>query len=318
MKLPSRFSIGVVVTLVGLGQLAVVIGLSYWLTTKPSLDTQSVQVAAWPGETVPEVAAKPQVTTSIALPPIPVPTHTAQAVLVIDRSTGAVLYEHQADKPLMPASTTKLVTALVAWKEYAKDELVLINTGPTIGQSLRFAENEQMSVHDLVKALLISSANDAALALANHYKDSGYQGFVMAMNQFARELKLSQSHFVNVSGLESPGHTMSARDLAIVADYLLSDPELAAIVDTTASSVTGESGQVYPLRTTNQLLVSNPAVYGIKTGWTDNAGECLVAGMRIDDRDVLTVVLGSQDRFGETEALLAWGDSVLRELASLR
>jgi D-alanyl-D-alanine carboxypeptidase (penicillin-binding protein 5/6) len=218
----------------------------------------------------------------------------------------------------MPASTTKLITALVAWNEFDREEKVVIDTGTTIGQSLRFSPGEVMTVRDLVKALLISSANDAALALANHYPESGYQGFVAAMNQFADNLNLTQSHFVNVSGLESPGHTMSARDLAVVADYLLSDPELAAIVDTTAASVVGESGRVYPLRTTNQLLSKNPSVYGIKTGWTDNAGECLVAGMKIDDQDVLTVVLGSQDRFGETEALLAWGDSVLRELALLR
>jgi len=242
----------------------------------------------------------------------PPPVLTAEAVVVIDIESGVVLYSMGGNSRLKPASTTKIITALVALDSYSLDEVLLVKRLPGGGAMMGLAIGDKVSVENLLYGLLVASGNDAALALADNY-EGGYRGFVAKMNEKAKELHMDDSNFVNPMGFEGAGHYSTALDLARVASFALSNRIIKKIVAIPEITVSDSSySKWYRLENINELLGESSGVSGIKTGWTEEAGECLVAAAQRNGRKILTVVLGSEDRFSETEALLNWAYSTYK------
>jgi D-alanyl-D-alanine carboxypeptidase (penicillin-binding protein 5/6) len=157
-----------------------------------------------------------------------------------------------------------------------------------------------------LKALLIPSGNDAAFVLATHHP-LGYAGFTAAMNNVAQELHLDESHFSNPSGLDQQDQTASAHDLAILANEIMKDPVLRQIVGTPHTVISDTTGTIHhSLQSTHELLGVEDGVIGVKTGTTEFAGENLITAVNRDGHEVIIVVLGSQQRYGETKALIHW------------
>lgn len=258
---------------------------------------------------------------SRAFPPNPVlaaespfPVISGQGAFAVDLNSGVPLYEKNADAALLPASTTKIITALVALDSYQLDQVLTVGKGVKVdGQKMGLYSGEQMKVEDLLYGLLVYSANDAAIVLAQNYcapqntQSCGYEVFVNAMNQKAAELFMTNSHFDNPVGLDGTNQRSTAKDLVRASEVAMRNPQFAKMVGTkqiTVTDVTGKS--VYNLRNINTLLGSVPGVTGVKTGWTENARENLVTYVERDGHRVIIAVLGSQDRFGETKELTDW------------
>ncbi len=238
---------------------------------------------------------------------LPPPALSAQAVMVIDTATQTTLFESQPHLKLYPASTTKIMTGLIALENLSPDQLVTISEEDnSIGQSMKLIQGEQLTVRDLLYGTLVGSGNDAALALAQAY-EGGYPAFVELMNQKASKLELNNTHFTNVSGLENPNHYTSAHDLALLTLHALQNQEFAHYVSMKKITVTSLDGQIdHPLYNTNLLLGTLEGVEGVKTGWTQAAGDCLVTSVNRNGRRIITVVLGSQDRFADSRQLIEW------------
>jgi serine-type D-Ala-D-Ala carboxypeptidase (penicillin-binding protein 5/6) len=243
----------------------------------------------------------------LVLPQDFVQTLTAESVMVIDVPSSSILLSKNTDRQTYPASTTKLMTALVARDLYQLDEHVEIKAEAfTQGTTVGFEIGEHVAVIDLLKGLLISSGNDAAFALANHHPQ-GYEGFVKGMNSLAKELHLNQAHFNNPSGLDEITHQITPRDLALIAKEVMKDPVLKDIVGTKMSQITDNSGEIkHQLSTTNDLLGVVPGVVGVKTGTTPLAGEVLVTDWQHEGREVIIVVMNSRDRYADTKAIINW------------
>ena len=236
------------------------------------------------------------------------PIFSAQGVLAVDMDSSVTLFEKDADKPLLPASTTKIVTALVAMDAYSDDQVIEIGNISVEGQKMWLKKGEKITVSDLLYGLLVYSANDAAEALAQNYA-GGRDAFILAMNDKARSLHLENTNFSNPSGLDGNGnHIVStARDLIRVASYAMKNPKFAEIVRTKELTVKSVDGKIaHKLTNVNELLGKVPGVLGVKTGWTESARENLVTYLERDDHRIMIAVLGSQGRFGETKELINW------------
>jgi D-alanyl-D-alanine carboxypeptidase len=234
------------------------------------------------------------------------PIISAQAALVVDLDSMVPLYEKNPDTPLLPASTTKIVTALVAM-DYFSDDAVLTVDGLKIpGQTMGLIRGETLTAKSLLEGLLIYSANDAAEVLAENYV-GGRSAFIEAMNVKAKELKLINSHFENPTGFDNGTHYSTARDLIRVSQIAMQNPRFSRIVKIKEETVTSVDGKTkHRLVSTNELLGSVPGVLGVKTGWTEEARENLVTYIERDGHRVMFALLGSQDRFGETKELINW------------
>lgn len=246
------------------------------------------------------------------------PYVSAQAVVVQDAKSKALLYAKSPDTLVLPASTTKIMTALIALDTWTDLETVITvqNEDRALGQTINLIKGEQLTVQNLLYGLLVHSGNDVALALADNYcapkakgevGPCGYDAFVSAMNAKAQALHLDHTVFKNPSGIEQYGHVTTARDLAILAGIALKNPLIAEIVATKSKVITDVTGEiVHPLHTTNELLGVLPGLKGIKTGWTEHAGECLVSVVERDGHTLVIVVMNSLDRFADTATLVEW------------
>jgi len=238
---------------------------------------------------------------------VQLPWLSARSVIVVDVDSKAVLFSKYPDWQLYPASTTKMMTALVAFENYHLDEIVTVgDLNNSYGQSMKLENGDQLTVENLLYGLLVQSGNDAALVLADHFPE-GYQAFIEKMNQKAKELHLSQTFFKNPSGIESSGHVSTVHDLALLGAEVIKNQTLAEMVAAPAIVVTDVTGEKdYQLTNINQLVGRIPGVKGIKTGWTENAGECLVTLVERNGHQVIIALLGSSDRFGETKIIIDW------------
>lgn len=247
------------------------------------------------------------------------PTLTAKAWLLYDVDADKTLYARNADQALPPASLTKLMTALLVLETNDLTATVTIQGADLIGgSSMNLQVGETLTVEQLLWGLLTVSGNDAAAALARHTAGS-VKAFVEQMNQRAMALGLKQTHFVNPEGNDVAQHVTSANDLLVLARKDWAFPLFQKIVGTTDITVAG-----HDLHNTNELLGKFPGANGIKTGTTDNAGECLVASIMHNRHQVLSIVLGSTDRYSDTMALDAayqanyrWIDGNLNEVSVL-
>lgn len=235
------------------------------------------------------------------------PQSSAQAIYIFEPSTGTVLYAKNPDKALPMASTTKIMTALVALDIYPPDEILTVHTADdAVGHTMKLLPQDRLTVTDLLYGLLVNSGNDAALALAENYPGGDYRDFIALMNQKASALGLTNTRFSNASGLDDPSHYTSVRDLSLLAKKLLENDLLRQIVATKEITVTSATNHSYLLTSTNQLLGTVPGVLGLKTGWTPVAGECLVTFSNRDGHQLITAILGSQNRFSDSENLINW------------
>ncbi len=244
----------------------------------------------------------------------PAPVLTAKSVLVIDRDSAVVSYQKNDNARLLPASTVKIMTALVALDHYRPEEILTVGDIKVDGQKIGLISGEKISMQALLNGLLVASGNDAAIVLAQNYT-GGQQEFVKAMNLKARELNLKNTYYANPTGLDSddkdnllPHHSFtSTLDLARLTMQALRNPLFSQIVATPQITVSDESGKaIYQLDNVNQLLGQVEGLKGVKTGWTKEAGECLVSYTERNGKGIVSVVLGSNDRFGETARIVDW------------
>ncbi len=234
------------------------------------------------------------------------PALSAQSAIVVDVDSKALLVSKNPDLKLLPASTTKIMTALVALDNYDLDDYVTINQLNVEGQLMDLELGERITVENLLYGLLVQSGNDAAIALANHHPD-GKKAFIKLMNQKLTDLNLTNSQFQNPTGLDEYGHYTTVHDLSLLAAQAMQNQTFQKIVKTKSITVTDKSGEItHELEAINELLGHVPGLEGIKTGWTELAGECLVTYTKRENKDIIVVVLGSLDRFGESEQLIDW------------
>lgn len=252
--------------------------------------------------------------------PLPEPAIDAPAGILVDAGSGEVITARspRVERPI--ASTTKLMTALLALESAELDDVF---TAPRyeaapVESKIDLAEGERMAVRDLLAALLLESANDAAATIAKGVSGSE-AAFVEAMNVRARELGLSDTHYENPIGFDDPGNYSSPRDLATLATYLLRDRRFARIVDRPRAVLeTGARRRVVENR--NSLVAAYPEVDGVKTGHTAGAGWVLVGASTARDAGVVSVVLGASSeeaRDGESRELLEYGMSLFERRSVL-
>jgi len=237
------------------------------------------------------------------------PALTADAAILMDWRTGQVLYTKNAYERRPPASTTKILTAVVVLESADLSEKVTIsrNAAWTPGSFMPLREGQVLTVGELLWGILLRSANNGCVALAEHIAGSE-RAFVELMNRRAVELGAVNTHFVNSNGLHHPAHYTTACDLAIIARYALTLPAFETLVRTRETTLytDGTDGEM-ALRNTNSLLWTFAGADGVKTGTTNQAGKCLVASATRGGRRLLSVVLHSDDRYRDSDRLLAWG-----------
>lgn len=230
----------------------------------------------------------------------------ARSAIAVDLDSMVTLYEKDADTRLLPASTTKMMTALIVLENYPLDRVLVKDAVKIDGTLAGLKTNERMTVSNLLYAMLIGSGNDAAYVLAENYP-GGNSAFVEAMNQKAQLLRLKNTHWTNSIGLDQEEHYSSARDLMILAAEAIKNPFFARVVSIPEVVITDITGkEVHWLKNTNELIGKMAGFKGIKTGKTEKAGECLVALFEKDSHRVITVILNSQNRIRETENLTNW------------
>lgn len=238
---------------------------------------------------------------------IPVPDISSRAVFIKDLTTDTTLFQKNANESLPIASTTKVMTALVAIKYFKPNSVLIVGDSAYVaGSKVGLAKNEDLSFRSLLYGMLLNSGNDAAFTIAENYP-GGISGFVDAMNKEAQSLGLRATHFDNPAGFDSPNHYSSASDLDKITEEALKIGELARIFATKQTSIASlDKKYTHQLQNLNKLLSQVSGVLGVKTGYTDVAKENLVTLVERERKRVLIVVLGSDDRFGESTQLIDW------------
>lgn len=237
------------------------------------------------------------------------PEVSAAAWILYDATHDVVLASEGADEPRAMASTTKMMTSLLAIEHGGLDDEVRVSDdAAAIGEAeVDLEPGEVLTLRQLVTALMIRSANDASIAVAEHVSGSE-EAFVARMNERAAELGLESTQFANPHGLDAPGHFSSAEDLLTLARVAMDQPLFAELARTRRAVLPPDStGDVRVVVATNQLLGEYPGLIGVKTGFTSAAGLCLVSVARRDGRTLYAVVLGSEAHFADTTALLDHG-----------
>lgn len=254
------------------------------------------------------------------------PKIASTSAILVEESTQKILYEKNAYEKMYPASTTKILTAILTLENCSLDEMATVSRNaiyslPAGYVNANLQPGEEMAVKDLLYALMVKSANDAAIVLAEHI-GSSIENFAEIMNAKARELGCQNTHFVNPNGIHNDNHYTTAYDLYLIASYCMKNETFRKYVSTT--SYTLPATNQYPATdrictTTNDMLRSksqyyNENVIGIKTGYTTEAKNCLIAGARKNNTELISVTLqggtnsdGLSERYVDTNALFNYG-----------
>lgn len=237
----------------------------------------------------------------------------AKSAILLEPSTGEVLYEMNSDQQTAPASITKIMSLLLIMEAIENKSMSLEDVisasehACSMGGSQIWLEpGETMTVHDLLKAAVIASANDATVALGEHIAGSE-EGFVVLMNEKAKSLGMTNTHFVNATGLDAEGHVSSARDVAIMSAELIKYPLIKNYTTVWMDTLRDGSSE---LVNTNKLVRFYEGTTGLKTGTTSNAGYCLSATAERDGMELVAVVMDgetSAERFNAAKKLLDYG-----------
>lgn len=277
--------------------------------------------AAATAEALPVPAQPVAVATAVPTPPgpppparmreLPPPALAARAAVVVDGESGAVLYDKDARTPLPPASTTKILTALLAIERGNLDEVVevALDDRRYWGSVMGLVNGDRFTLRDLLYGLMLPSGNDAAYVIAAHIAGSE-RAFAGLMNDRSRELGLTESQWVNASGLgREESNLVSAHDLAQIARAAMAQPEFVRIVNTRAWTARGS--RVIGMRNGNELLYAYPGADGVKIGFGGRlAGNTVVGSATRGGHRLFVVALNTPDRPGESAALLNWAYAV--------
>ncbi len=251
---------------------------------------------------------------ALVLCPLPVqaePELVGEAAALIDSRNGQLLFEKNSTKRMYPASTTKILTAIIALERGNLDDIVSI---PRVacnieGSAIGLQEEERITLNDLLYALMLNSGNDTAVAIACHIGGS-VEEFTRMMNELAVRIGAENSNFKNPNGLPDPDHYTTARDMALIAHYAMQNPEFRKIVSTRSTTIQRDvpDAQIY-LENSNKLLWNYDGTIGIKTGYTNDARQCLVSAAARQDREMIAVVFKSEGNniWSDSRALLDYG-----------
>lgn len=244
------------------------------------------------------------------------PTIYAKNYILIDMESAYPLYVKNADIQVPIASTTKIMTAIIVLENYNLDDIITISQSAAtqIGSDIYLRTNEKMTIENLLYALLVRSGNDAAMALAEKI---GLDEFVKKMNEKAQYLGLNNTHFKDPAGLDDSGHS-TAKDLAILAAYALRNKQFKKYIKTAEITITSTDGQItHKLESSNRLIKPDESLFysegiGIKTGFTPDAGHCLVAAAQRNNHTLISIILYTyentkQASAKESKKLLQWG-----------
>ena len=241
------------------------------------------------------------------------PQVAGRAALLMDSKSGEILYAYNADVSLPPASTTKILTGIIAIERTKLSDIVTGGKNPTlvVPSAIGLHEGETITMENLLYSLLVKSANDAAVAVAEHVAGS-VPAFTRLMNKKARELGATNSNFVNPHGLSDPEHYSTAHDLAIIGRYAMQNPVFREFVATKVKVIPRvDDSDIKWLQNSNKLLWRYEGAIGIKTGYTSEAKNCLVAAAVRGNQEMIAVVLGEPGNNVWTDAqnLLDYGFS---------
>ncbi|HXH60425.1 MAG TPA: D-alanyl-D-alanine carboxypeptidase family protein, partial [Fimbriimonadaceae bacterium] len=233
---------------------------------------------------------------------------TAESAIVIAARSGKVLYEKDADAKRYPASTTKIMTALLLAERVDPDTIITApdDVESVGGSSLHLRPGEKVSAGDLLLAILLRSANDAAYTVAL-YMGGSVENFAKMMNDRAKEIGCTNTHFVNPHGLHDPDHYTTARDLAKIARVAMQNKRFAKAAGSISKTISrSDDEEDVVIKTHNKFLETRPDATGVKTGWTVPAGRCFVGSAERDGLSVITVVLKSDDWLDDSDVLADW------------
>lgn len=224
------------------------------------------------------------------------PIINSRAAIVIDRESKRILYNKKAFEKRAMASTTKIMTAIVALENSKLDEEIIVSkkSAGIGGSRLGLKAKDKITMLDLIYGLMLRSGNDAAAQIAETI-GGNYEGFAVLMNKKAKELGLDNTHFVTPHGLDNPNHYTTAYELALLTDYALNNKKFAEIVNCKTKTIL-INGRQMDLYNTNELLGNLNGVNGVKTGFTNNAGRCLVTSCTRNDQNLISVVLGADTK----------------------
>ena len=236
------------------------------------------------------------------------PSVSARSATLYEPTTKSFIYTKNADERLPFASTTKIMTALIAIEHGELDRQITVADGACgiEGSSLYLKAGEVMTMRDLVTALMLRSANDAAAAIA-YAISGGIEEFADLMNERALKLGLENTHFMNPHGLDAEGHYTTARELALIASEAMRLPEFRNIAATYKATVTNTDGDVRLVVNHNKLLRLYEGATGIKTGFTKKSGRCLVGAAERDGLTLISVTIDAPDDWNDHEKLFDLG-----------
>ncbi|MBI5127516.1 D-alanyl-D-alanine carboxypeptidase [Candidatus Roizmanbacteria bacterium] len=235
------------------------------------------------------------------------PQTSAEGVYIVDLPSFTPILKRNEHSQFLPASTTKIITALVALDIYKPDQIITVKKVIEDGQIMGLVVGEKITVENLLYGTLVHSGNDAAYALADNF---GYDKFVDLMNEKALNLHMNDSRFKNPAGLDENGQYSTPFDLALAARELLKNPYLSKIVSTKEIIISDVDFKYFhTLTNVNKLLGEISGLGGLKTGYTEEAGENLVSFYKKNGHQFIIVILKSLDRFSDTTNVIAWIDS---------
>lgn len=257
------------------------------------------------------VPAPPAASAPVAIPVQrlnePLSLSRSSSIYAFDRRTAMPLYSQNIDKQRPIASITKLITVMVILDRHKTTDVVTIGKLPDYAieaETVGLKQGEVFTVGDLVTAALVPSANDAADALAI-YDSGSVTAFSARMNAKMAQWHIPGTHFANASGLVDDGNYSTARALGQIATLAMAQPFIADTVKRPSAVITSAAGQTFSLTNTNRLLATGD-YYGIKTGYTEASGECFIGITKVGGHEIVTVMLGADDRFGDTRTLVNW------------
>lgn len=237
---------------------------------------------------------------------------SARAAVIMDVNSSRVLYSKNMDEKLAMASTTKIMTTLVALESGKLKDMVTVSrkASTTEGSSIYLREGERHTVNDLLYAIMLRSGNDAAVAVAEHIGGS-VEGFAALMNMKAKEIGAVNTHFENPHGLDAAMHYTTAYDLALITAYALKNPVFAEIVSSRKKTIEGPPSEDWDrvLINKNKMLWQFDGGNGVKTGFTNKAGRCLVSSATRNGMQLVCVVLNCGPMWDDSTALLEYGFS---------
>lgn len=232
------------------------------------------------------------------------PLISAEGSYIVDLPSFTPVFQKNKNEKLFPASTTKILTALVAYDVYKPDQVITVKRTINDGQVMGLVVGEKITVENLLYGMLVYSGNDAAYVLADNYN---YDKFINLMNKKAQALKMKDSHFVNPNGLDDARQYTTPFDLSLAARELLKNQYLAKIVSTKQITISDVDFKYFhQLTNVNQLLGEIAGIGGLKTGYTEEAGENLVSFYKMDGHQFVIVIMKSQDRFADTKNVVNW------------